>query len=439
MFMLICSLLVSSAVAVDFIKIANGGLPASNHAGVYYLDHEAKTQQACQDLCEYDMLCKSFDYGASGATRGHCYLSYDSRATLGANLISNSDFDYYEKKETKSAVPNFGVTENAYIIGSNDGGEFDIGSHSLESCAARCMKDAACKSFDYGKLSYDGRCLLSYEAVGDPGVTLQTLPRGYGTVGWLFRFSYDHYQKKQPSELGTRCASGSVSISGYYSSSAADCVTCPVNTFSALAQTFCEVCPADYTSPANSGSIESCVSTVPYDSNAIVSVGMRYVGLYSCPAFFLSEDGHFQFEIVKLTAANGKYNVLALVELDGEVTNNVYYASGTLDDLTSLDSLTLTPQQNSRQTPSLQGSFLKDSDTGTVSFNGRLRGGRCNNGQFDSHRTCHLPIDVPVFELGDQWVGTFTCTRDKSRADMIVTEVRLACALPRAPVMTLSA
>jgi hypothetical protein len=178
----------------------------------------------------------------------------------------------------------------------------------------------------------------------------------------------------------------------------------------------------------------------------LLAVGDRFIGRYTCVESFrffeLSQDGQLELEVLGAEVnSHNQVNITVLVELMGEIDYSLYYASAVLA-LSELDQ-TSTPFNlqfqgetnfnSARIRPSLQGqlavgaSRLNYNGSLSSSGNGNGNSGKCD-GTFNAHRVCHLPELGQVFEVGDQWVGTFLCAdrlgaTTSTRADIIITNV----------------
>eukprot|EP00045_Choanoeca_perplexa_P014702 m.175026 g.175026 ORF g.175026 m.175026 type:complete len:1044 (-) comp16765_c0_seq1:83-3214(-) len=436
-----------SLPAIVFSETNNTAIAGSNLAGFYSLAHEHVTLAQCQRLCQLNALCRSLDFESDKAgnpvSSGDCYLSHDNAATAPPDDFPK--LNLYQVELNLSSTPlyvdNFNKTEDAFLSANNDGGIYNVASD--EGCAALCLQDPSCLSFDIGRGYFAGRCFLSYttRALAGEDDFVQYPPGGLGRPP--LKYSYDYYEKL--TDLGSPCPEGSVSPNGHVDlllPPSRNCFQCPNNTFANAAQTACELCPTGYTSPGGSNGIASCQPTGDLSlAGGLLAVGDRFLGRYTCVEDFkffkLTQDGQVELEVITAVETEEHLNVTVLVELMGELDYSLYYASGTvpLEQLNTSNTalnLKFVDQADfnaARVRPTLQGMLAADDTllnySGTLSTPRGARDGNCD-GTFNAHRVCHLPEVGAVFEVGDQWVGSFLCadnlgTTSVTRADIIIT------------------
>lgn len=155
-----------------FHPIPRHFISGANAGGVFLESHEEMTVEACAQLCLDDAGCKSFDAGVVGMFQeGDCFLSYDNRASAPEGTFKPVDqLDYYERKDSNSILPEFTKTEDCFIVGHDNGGNFDS-VHTPEACGQLCLNDPCCTSFEVG---HEGSlnaldCRLSYATIDSVG------------------------------------------------------------------------------------------------------------------------------------------------------------------------------------------------------------------------------------------------------------------------------
>ena len=100
---------------------------------------------------------------------GDCFLSYDSRATIGQPLVNITQLDYYEKADRTPVLDRaFEKAAGCFLRDSDDGGRY-VSAFSAETCAQLCLDDMCCQSFSAGFGVNNGHCFLSYETRATAG------------------------------------------------------------------------------------------------------------------------------------------------------------------------------------------------------------------------------------------------------------------------------
>jgi len=129
-----------------------------NELGKFYPKGGLST---CADLCDLDPSCVSFEYSASGATKGKCQLS--TSCDLANSKAVTSDWTLYVKYTQKYV--NYSVHPDKGCSGKNELGTSHPSGGPRE-CAEMCNEKSSCVSFEYAyDGTHDGKCQLSTSCV----------------------------------------------------------------------------------------------------------------------------------------------------------------------------------------------------------------------------------------------------------------------------------
>jgi hypothetical protein len=141
-----------------------------------------------------------------------------------------------------------------------------------------------------------------------------------------------------------------------------------------------------------------------------------------------------ELEVLSITKVSATaFALRILAEFDGEDGFYAYITTVSVPELTNLTSLRLDLPAPNRY-PKLTGDVINEEGAGAttndtaLTFSGTLGGVCVAPSLFDTHRVCHLPDTGEVFEVGDQWVGSFTCADNTfiertTRIDFVVYDV----------------
>jgi len=80
--------------------IVGMGITGFNNLGFWSLDSNLE----CAEKCLQEPRCKSFDWGARGAAKRHCFLSTADRASAGSAYSKWTLYDYFEKEPGESTT-----------------------------------------------------------------------------------------------------------------------------------------------------------------------------------------------------------------------------------------------------------------------------------------------------------------------------------------------